>query len=125
MIPKEIKYADVLKAIRHISRNGYPRKRKSTVYDLEFNGELFPPKYVISVAAEFSEYKRFVYHNEFITTEAKARLERLRFTVKRRDKFSHIEVIDDLLPKNSRPSREGLRLAIQSETITRACCQNN
>ena len=113
MIPKEIKYADVSKAINHISQHGYPQRRKSTVYDLEFKGELFPPKYVISVAAEFSEYKRFFYHNEFITTEAKSRLEKLGFKVKRKDEFSHVEVLDDLIPKKSRPTREGLKLALE------------
>jgi hypothetical protein len=43
--------SDVLRALRHIDRNGVRHRRESTRYALVHNGRQYPPKYAISLAA--------------------------------------------------------------------------
>jgi len=50
MIPKNIKKEHIIKAIEEIKRNGIPKGRDSKKFLLEFNGEYYPPKYIISLA---------------------------------------------------------------------------
>jgi len=47
MIPKNIKKKHVIRAIEEIKRNELPKSRISKKFLLEFNGEYYPPKYVI------------------------------------------------------------------------------
>ena len=54
MIPKNIKREHVIKAIEEIKRNGIPKGRNSKKFLLEFNGEYYPPKYVISLANKYA-----------------------------------------------------------------------
>lgn len=51
MIPNSITAAHIRAAINYIRKNGIPGKRESTGYDLLDDGRLYPPKYVISLAA--------------------------------------------------------------------------
>lgn len=99
MIPKEIIEAHIIMSIDWISINGYPTTRKSKKYDLLFDGERYPPKYVISKAAEFSEFGRFLYHNEFNAVEAKNYLLRKDFDVVPKEGLNNAVVIDDLVKK--------------------------
>jgi len=47
MIPKNIKKKHVIRAIEEIKTNELPKSRISKKFLLEFNGEYYPPKYVI------------------------------------------------------------------------------
>jgi hypothetical protein len=53
MIPKNIKKAHILEAITYIDENGVPKNRFSTKYNIKFQGRLYPPKYVISLANKY------------------------------------------------------------------------
>lgn len=50
MIPKNINKEHILLAIAKIKKDGIDPSRKSTFYDLIFEGERYPPKYIISIA---------------------------------------------------------------------------
>jgi hypothetical protein len=54
MIPANITRDHVLLAIKEISQQGVPEKRQSRDFVLLFQGNLFPPKYVISVANRYA-----------------------------------------------------------------------
>ena len=54
MIPKNIKSAHIKRAILKIRQEGVPLKRRSRKFDLVFDDEHYPPKYVISVANKFA-----------------------------------------------------------------------
>lgn len=43
---------DVLKAVRQIDRDGVPPRRQATKFALVVNGKRYPPKYVVSLAAQ-------------------------------------------------------------------------
>lgn len=57
MIPKNIRKEHIIKAIEEIERTEIPKERSSRKYLLEFNGKLFPPKYVISLANKYANGK--------------------------------------------------------------------
>jgi hypothetical protein len=50
MIPQNIDRKVILAAIQNIDENGIPKARLSRTYNLKYNGKLYPPKYLISVA---------------------------------------------------------------------------
>lgn len=54
MIPQNIVKQNILDAIAVIHKEGVPKERESTKYHLWYNGGLYPPKYVISVANRFA-----------------------------------------------------------------------
>jgi len=54
MIPDNISKEHVLKAILNINNNGIEKKRKSKSYQLKYNNELYPPKYLISLANKYA-----------------------------------------------------------------------
>ena len=54
MIPKNIRKEHVIKAIEEIKRSGVPEGRRSRKFLLEFEGEFYPPKYVISLANKYA-----------------------------------------------------------------------
>ena len=54
MIPKNIEREHIIKAIEEIKRNGVPKGRNSRKFLLEFDGEYYPPKYVISLANKYA-----------------------------------------------------------------------
>lgn len=49
-IPKEIRKEHIVEAIQYIDAHGVPEERASTKFNLVYNGNLYPPKYVISIA---------------------------------------------------------------------------
>jgi hypothetical protein len=58
MIPENIKAKDILRAIEEAERLGIiPPGRDSEKYDLEYNGKLYPPKYIISLANKYANGK--------------------------------------------------------------------
>lgn len=54
-IPDSIKLSHIHLAISDIDQYGVPKGHESKKYDLSFNGRLYPPKYVIAKAHEFSD----------------------------------------------------------------------
>ena len=54
MIPPEIKAEHVLAAIAEVEAKGVPPGRESSRYVLYHNGRSYPPKYLVSRAAEFA-----------------------------------------------------------------------
>ena len=54
MILRNIKREHIIKAIEEIRKNGVPKGRNSRKFLLEFNGEYYPPKYVISLANKYA-----------------------------------------------------------------------
>ncbi len=54
MILENITKEHIEKAILEIDEQGIRKKRHSSTYDLEFNGNLYPPKLVISIANKFA-----------------------------------------------------------------------
>ncbi|MDD2984594.1 MAG: AAA family ATPase [Crocinitomicaceae bacterium] len=54
MIPNNITTIHLQKAIEEIDKNGIPKGRESTIYDMVYNGKLYPPKLVISIANRFA-----------------------------------------------------------------------
>ena len=57
MIPKNIDHHAIISAIQYIDENGIPKNRLSRTYNLVYNGNLYPPKYLISVANRISNGK--------------------------------------------------------------------
>lgn len=57
MISKEIKKGHVLRAIEHIRQHGVAPGRQSRKFLLRHQGNLYPPKYVISLACQFATGK--------------------------------------------------------------------
>jgi hypothetical protein len=54
MIPQNITNNHIETAIKEIKNEGIPSRRNSKKFDLLFEGERYPPKYVISVANKFA-----------------------------------------------------------------------
>lgn len=54
MIPKEITRYHILKAIKEVDAKGIPKGRNSKKFALEFNGNHYPPKYIISLANKYA-----------------------------------------------------------------------
>ncbi|WP_415770290.1 hypothetical protein [Pseudomonas sp. LB3P38] len=81
MIPKTITRDHVLQAIANILAEGVPKKRKSTKFGLIHDGQSYPPKLVLSLAAKYA------YGEELTTTEfsggveSNVFLERLGFQI--------------------------------------------
>ena len=57
MIPKNIKREHIIKAIEGIKRYGTPERRNSRKFLLEFDGKLYPPKYVVALANKYANGK--------------------------------------------------------------------
>ncbi|MCF8019305.1 MAG: hypothetical protein K9L62_07840 [Vallitaleaceae bacterium] len=54
MIPNNILYNHVLKAIQYLDENGIPSNRQSTKYYMIYSGRYYPPKLVISISNKYS-----------------------------------------------------------------------
>jgi predicted amidohydrolase len=54
MIPENIDRKLVLKAIEEVKRTEIPKRRKSKKFDMKFEDNYFPPKYVISLANKYA-----------------------------------------------------------------------
>ena len=54
MIPHNITYKHILSAIEELKEKGIPDTRKSKKYHLQYEGNLYPPKLVISIANRFA-----------------------------------------------------------------------
>jgi hypothetical protein len=79
-IPK-ISRANVLAALNRIDREGTPRSRKSTGYDLEHAGRRYSPKYVVCLAVEDATNHVFATQNFGGGAETNTVLRNLGFTI--------------------------------------------
>ena len=78
-----IRKEHILSAIAEIDQEGVRPGRQSSTYDIEYDGKLYPPKYVISLASKFATGTELEPH-EFEggqNTEAFSTLQRLGFKV--------------------------------------------
>lgn len=81
MIPEEIKKIHIIKALEFIDKEGVPKGRQSTRYNLKHNDRLYPPKYVLSIASKFatgSELEANMFHGGY---ESNTFLSNLGFTI--------------------------------------------
>lgn len=86
MIPSNISKEHILTAINEVknSTEGIPINRISVNYDLEYEGNKYPPKYIISLANKYANNEELVPGN-FLTTEARSFLKKLNFIVNKRN----------------------------------------
>jgi hypothetical protein len=57
MINKQVRRQHILEALEYIEKNKVPLNRRSTKYDLYYNGKTYPPKYGLSIATKFATGK--------------------------------------------------------------------
>ena len=57
MIPKTISRNHLLEAAKIIDREGVPKIRQSTRYNVLVSGKKYPPKYLIAVASKLAKGK--------------------------------------------------------------------
>jgi hypothetical protein len=57
MIPKNIRREHILKAIDEVRKTGVPKGRGSRKFLIEFDGDYYPPKYIISLANRYANGK--------------------------------------------------------------------
>ncbi len=83
-VPAGIEREHVLRAIIYIDRHGVPAGRSGRNWFLEYEGRLYPVKYVVSVANMFAN-GRLLDPGEFTTDDAVRLLQLLGFNVVRLD----------------------------------------
>jgi predicted restriction endonuclease len=99
MVPKEITKQNILQAIHYIDQYGVPKMRVSKDWDLIYQDVAYPPKYVISIANEFSSNKEFWPHNEFVSGEAVRFLKRYFQVLRRSDRLDNYATKNGSLPE--------------------------
>lgn len=57
MIPKNIRRQHILKAIEEARKTGVPEERSSRKFLIEFDGDHYPPKHIISLANKYANGK--------------------------------------------------------------------
>jgi len=80
MIPKNIRREHVLKAIEEVKRIGVPKGRGSKKFLIEFNGNYYPPKYIISLANKYANGEK-LNSSEFSGAESNDFLKALGFQI--------------------------------------------
>jgi hypothetical protein len=63
MVPDNILKEHILSAIEEIERDGVHSGRQSSTYDLKYKGQLYPPKYVISLANKYANGEEHIIGN--------------------------------------------------------------
>jgi 5-methylcytosine-specific restriction protein A len=81
MIPKNISYKDILKAIEQIEVNGVSDKRVATKFNLRHEGKLYPPKYAIALANIYANGQELPAEDFSGGKEANSFLENLGFEI--------------------------------------------
>ena len=74
---------NIISALTEIDEKGIRAGRHSSTYDLEYNGKLYPPKYVLSLASKYATGSELEPH-EFAggeNTEAFETLKKMGFTI--------------------------------------------
>ena len=81
MIPAGIDHKALFAAARYIDVHGVPITRRSRHWDVVIDGQVYPPKYVVSIAAKFATGKTWP-ATRFITTEARDFLTTREFEIR-------------------------------------------
>lgn len=80
MVPNNITVEDIKSAIFEVTQNEIPKQRKEVKYQLDYEGNLLPPKYVLSIANKFSNGHELAFE-DFNAIEAKQYLLKKGFNV--------------------------------------------
>ncbi|WEG18939.1 HNH endonuclease [Alkalihalophilus pseudofirmus] len=80
-IPKNINREHILKAIKRIKREGIPWRRQSTKYNLLYENNLYPPKYVLSIANFFANGEEYSSYDFNGGNETNVFLEKIGFLI--------------------------------------------
>ncbi len=80
-IPKNINREHVIEAIEKIKREGIPWRRQSIKYNILYEKEYYPPKYVLSIANLFANGEEYSSYDFSGGDETNIFLERLGFEV--------------------------------------------
>lgn len=110
-IPK-LKLENIHEALKYIDTNGVPVAHRSTKYDLVADdGKLYPPKYVIAVAAHLA-YGTDISTSDFNAVEAKSYLEGNGFTIdsKGQEQFKLIITADTVVSTDNLFSMDNISL---------------
>ena len=81
MIPLNISRQNIMSAISDIKRNGVPRGRGSTKFQLVIDDQAFPPKYVVSLANKYANGAELAPSKFNGGAETNCFLQKLRFEV--------------------------------------------
>lgn len=54
MLKKEVNQEHIIDAMKFIDKNGIPKNRHSTKYNLYHESKTYPPKYVLSIATKIA-----------------------------------------------------------------------
>lgn len=85
----------IQKAVQYIDENGVPDQNKSTKYELVMeNGEKYPPKYVIAVAAKLATGKE-VQPSDYNAVEAKGFFETRGYMIEQKQEKYEITITAD------------------------------
>jgi hypothetical protein len=91
MIDKRIERQHIIDAINEIKSGNIPNTRNSTKYDLIFEGRVYPPKYVLSVAGRFATGVVMDSSDFSGGKEANSFLSKLGFEIKEKSDWSERE----------------------------------
>ncbi len=84
-IPERIGKEDIINAIDIIDRKGIPPKRKSTKFDLINDNRMYPPKYVVSIAAKIATGNELPPNHFYGGPETNSFLTKLGFKIRERN----------------------------------------
>ena len=90
MIPANISFEHVLRALEEIDRNGIPKRRRATRYYLRYRGKRYPPKYVISLANKYANGLELNPADFSGGTESNDFLKRLGFSTSEKDEQTEV-----------------------------------
>jgi len=103
MIPKNINKEHILRAINQADETGIPKRRQSTRFLLTYNGKIYPPKYILSLANEFANGEELDPESYSGGKESNSYLNNLGFrTIIKANLKRDLEVIND----QSKPPRK-------------------
>jgi len=88
MIPKKISRNHLLEAAQIIDREGIPKMRQSTRYNVLVSGKKYPPKYLIAVASKLATGKMLSSQNYSGGVESNSFLRARGFSIT--DKYGKI-----------------------------------
>lgn len=84
-IPDNITKEDIIKAVNQIKAEGQiPSNRESTIYDLKYEGNNYPPKYVIYIANQIRN-NQDLNSQDYTSIESRSHLKKLDFNVIKKD----------------------------------------
>lgn len=115
MIPTTITPDHVVAALHEIDASSVPAPRQSMDYDLVHDGKRYPPKYVISVAAQRASGVELP-STDFNSIESNALLTKLGFTIERRKKAAPLGPDSD-----AEAVRAVFERLVQDEAVRQLC----